>query len=81
MSAQTLTIELKDPKALQLLESLEVLKVIHIISKDGISENRIGQEPMSVAEFVEDIRKSESEIDNGDFDTLNDFERSSRSWD
>lgn len=36
---------------------------------------------MTVEEFVESIKMAEYEIDNGDFDSIDDFENRSSQWD
>ncbi len=44
-------------------------------------EIKDSMEPMTVEEFVESIKMAEYEIDNGDFDSIDDFENRSSQWD
>ncbi|MCB9185388.1 MAG: hypothetical protein H6601_01420 [Flavobacteriales bacterium] len=78
MASQKLTIEVKNDQVLRLLEDLENLKLIHIQRKVAYKQTR---EPLTVEEFVESIKVAEREIDNGDFDSLDDFENNSKQWD
>lgn len=82
MASQKLTIEVKNNRVLRLLEDLEHLKLIHIQRDEKQSvQYEQNHEPLTVEEFVESIKVAEREIDNGDCDSLDDFENKSRQWD
>jgi hypothetical protein len=82
MASHKLTIEIKNDRVLRILEDLEHLKLIHI-QREGQETVEYVQnhEPLTVEEFVESIKAAEREIDNGAFDSLNDFESRSKKWD
>lgn len=82
MASQKLTIEIKNNQVLRLLEDLEHLQLLHIHRDKGqTAKYKQEYEPLTVEEFVESIKVAEREIDNGDSDSLDDFESKSKQWD
>jgi hypothetical protein len=69
---EILTIEIKDSKAYQLLQSLEALNIIKVIKKStaknsDLAEKYAGKLPYEVAEKLENyVNESRSEWNRGD---------------
>ncbi len=69
---EILTIEIKDSKAYQLLQSLEALNIIKVIKKSTVknsdlAEKYAGKLPYEVAEKLENyVNESRSEWNRGD---------------
>jgi len=82
MKTTTIIVETENNHALRMIEELAELKLVRIRHNGKASkEYEQVHEPLSVEEFVESIKLAESEIDNGDCDSLDDFENTSKQWD